>query len=454
MKDGEEYVVQFASRSLRGAEKNYHTTEKECLAVYWAVKEFRPYLWGRSFVVYTDHSALTHLLKYEGPTSRLTRWSLALRSYNMEIKYRKGSENTNADVLSRYPWIGIFEVENQHEIAKFQKDDVDLKPCWKQAELKEQGFIVEEGVLYKMKHFGNQVTKCLVVPVIMRAQVLRTFHDHQLVGGHLGMKKSWSKLQKRYWWPGARKQLQDWIKSCEVCAKAKSKPNLVGELMPIQVHEPWHTVGVDVLGPLPISKNRNRYVLVFTDYLTKWVEAFALPNYKATTVAEIFVKELVCRHGAPSRLLSDRGSNFMSEVVQEVLKMLKTQKVNTTSYHPRTDGLTERFNRTLVEMLKKYANKYQDNWDEVLPLVLFAYRTAEQSSTKFSPFYLMYGREAKTPIEAWLIPKELETMPLVTDYAKQLHKNLTQAVEFAKENIERAQFQQKFYQDWSKSVVL
>ena len=181
---------------------------------------------------------------------------------------------------------------------------------------------------------------------------------------------------------------------------------------------PFELVGVDIIGPLPPTKTRkNKYILVFTDYLTRWVEAFAMPNQKAITVARKLVEEIICRHGAPVMLLSDQGSNFLSKLAHNVYIMAKIKKIQTTAYHPQTNGLTERFNKTLCEMLSMFVNIQQDDWDRYLPFVLFAYRTAYHSSAHEQPFYLLYGREPRLPIDAALNDEEETLLPELNIHA-------------------------------------
>jgi transposase InsO family protein len=162
-------------------------------------------------------------------------------------------------------------------------------------------------------------------------------------------------------------------------------------MSPIEVNEPFEMVGVDVIGPLPQTTKGNEYLVVFTDYLTKWPEAFAVPNQESLTIAKLLVEEIICKHGAPKKLLSDRGKNFLSDLMHDIATIMKIKKVNTTAYHPQTDGLTERFNKTLIQMISMYTDKNQHDWDEFLPFVLFAYRTSVQDSVKETPFFLMYG---------------------------------------------------------------
>ena len=138
----------------------------------------------------------------------------------------------------------------------------------------------------------------------------------------------------------------------------------------------------------PLSFNGNTYAIIFSDYLTKWPEVFPSPDQKAETIARLFVEHIVSHHGVPDKLLSDHGQNFMSELIGEVCKLLGAKKVNTTRYHPQTDGLIERLNRTLTSMLSKCETQYGRDWDKRLPYVLFAYCVSVHESTKESPFYL------------------------------------------------------------------
>lgn len=158
-------------------------------------------------------------------------------------------------------------------------------------------------------------------------------------------------------------------------------------------------VAVDVLGPFPLTDLGNRYVIVAMDYFTKWPEAYAVPDQTASTTAGKLVTEMFCRFGAPEELHSDQGRNFEAEVFSEVCKRLGIKKTRTTPLHPQSDGLVERFNRTLAVQLAILTSRRQQDWDCHLPMVLWAYRTAVQDSTKCTPAALMFGRELRTPID-------------------------------------------------------
>ena len=201
------------------------------------------------------------------------------------------------------------------------------------------------------------------------------------------------------------KDVEHCVKSCVECSLRKSPRNSKkAPSLPIPVEGAFDRVAVDVLGPFPPSSKGSRYIVVFSDYLTRWVEAFPVPSVEATVIARLLIDEIISRHGAPRVLLSDRGTNFLSKVVAEVCKIFQIQKVNTSSYHPQTDGLVERFNSTLCQSLSIYVSKKQKDWDDFAPLILFAHRTCVLNAIGDSPFYVLYGREPRLPIDVKYLP--------------------------------------------------
>ena len=217
-------------------------------------------------------------------------------------------------------------------------------------------------------------------------------------------------------------------------------------LQPIPVLKPFHRVAVDVL-QLPLTSSGNKYVVVFMDYFTKWVEAFAVADQQAQTIARLLVENIVCRHGVPQELLSDRGSNFLSDLILEMCSILGIQKVNTSGYHPQTDGLVEKFNSTLINMISKSTDSGGMEWDRQLPLLLFAYRSSVQESTKESPFFLLYGRDPRLPTGSVLDKVEPSYLVDMEDYRTEFLVSLAKAKKIALENIQKAQTKQKEFYD-------
>ena len=244
-----------------------------------------------------------------------------------------------------------------------------------------------------------------------------------------------------------RADVRRFCRGCLSCASRKGPGRGVRPpLQPIPVKQPFHRVAVDVL-QLPLTQRGNKYVVVFMDYFTKWVEAYAVPDQQAQTVARLLVENIVCRHGVPQELLSDRGSNFLSDLMLEVCSLLGIKKLNTSGYHPQTDGLVEKFNCTLINMISKHTDAGTVEWDQQLQLLLFAYRSMVQESTRESPFFLLYGRDPRLPTGTQLDGARTEYLVDMDDYRTELVMSMAKAKKIALENICRAQRKQKEFYD-------
>jgi hypothetical protein len=216
-------------------------------------------------------------------------------------------------------------------------------------------------------------------------------------------------------------------------------------LQTIKVEMPFQKIGVDLLGPFPTSVNGNKMLIVAVDYLTKWVELEALPTGKADVVTQFIVDKIVLRHGAPESIITDRGKCFLAGITQDVWKKLDINHKTTSGYHPQTNGQVERMNHTLAMMISMYITDDQTNWDEQLPFICFAYNTARQESTGFSPFFLLYGREPNLPVDILLGSHPNPVWPLDAvsqPYANKLMDDLKKARAIVRARIEVAQLKQ------------
>ncbi len=210
--------------------------------------------------------------------------------------------------------------------------------------LESKQFEVVDGVLYHEKPPDRW---CIVTPKNLRSALLEEAHQG-CFAGHLSGKKVYDRLRRFVWWRGMKNDVNSFCTACLICASRKGNRKTFRPLLsPIPVGGPFHRVAVDIL-QLPLTAQGNSYVAVFMDYFTKWPEAFAIPNQKAETITRLFVEQIICRHGIPEELLSDRGTNFLSTLIQEICQLLGVKKINTSGYHPQTDGLVEKFNSTLI----------------------------------------------------------------------------------------------------------
>ena len=204
---------------------------------------------------------------------------------------------------------------------------------------------------------------------------------------------------------------------------------------------PMERIAMDFIGPLPETDKGNKYILV-VDYFTKWVEAFPLPNQEAVTVAKVLVEQFFCRFVMPRQLHTDQGRNCESNLLKEVCQLLGIEKTQTTPYNPRSDGLVERFNRTLLDTVAKYLSpdSNQRDWDEQVPFALMAYRSSIQESTGETPNMMMIGREVELPIDLQLHKTDDEEPG---DYARMLRDRMRDAWDRARENLRGSQAVQK-----------
>ena len=250
--------------------------------------------------------------------------------------------------------------------------------------------VIENDILYRRweSEDGNRMKLQLVVPQSLVPEILKLLHDNP-TSGHLGVTKTVERVRQRFFWSGLRQDVESWCRNCEVCCRWNNhrvKPR--APLVTSKVGYPGERVAMDIVGPFPKSANGNKYILVVSDYFTRWIEAFPIPNQEALTVARVFVNEYVCRYGVPVQLHTDQGRNFESKMVEEMCKILEIDKTRTSPYHPQSDGMVERFNRMLEAMLAKYVSRNHEDWDDHLQIVMLAYRSSVHETTKQTPFFM------------------------------------------------------------------
>ena len=495
MIDGKEYPVAYFSRTLNQPEKQYCITRKELLAVVQSIEHFHPYLYGRHFLVRTDHASLQWLLSFKALEGQLARWMQKLGEYDFEVKYRKGSEHGNADALSRRPcfresckYCERTEVKSNTErsvtndvdngesynVARVQAqassdtmpdfgitrqeqledpeirvivqlmEESEIKPAWEKIASYSPAVKVYWGQWKSLEIIDGKLYRCLdvippemqckqlIIPTHLRSMVLRHLHDSR-TGGHFGVAKTLGKIRERYFWPYCRRDVERWCRNCEQCSSRKGPQRKQrGPMRQFIVGAPLERIAIDVLGPLPVSERGNRYLLIVADYFTKWVEAYPLENQRAEIVAEVLVKEFISRFGVPMQIHSDQGRNFESAVFSGVCNLLGIDKTRTTALHPESDGMVERFNRTLENQLAIFVERHQKDWDDHVPLLMMSYRSAVHESTKQTPAKLMFGRELNLPIDLLFGRPPNERVESVDDYVETLEKRLENVYEFAR----------------------
>lgn len=373
------HPVAFHSRKIRPYEKNYSITELECLAIIDAVDKFYCYLHGSHFTIHTDHASLVWLKSIKHPTGRLFRWSLKLSMYDFEIKYKQGSTNVEADMLSRNPiyhhtfershFLSTQELETHQQLDNVShRKFVKINNLWM---IKRKGF-------YK-----------ICVPYSLRLKLLEKAHLEQ---GHIGVSSMLNILSPQYYWSGIINDVRNYVKCCEICQLNKKsrqkKFGLLEQLPP--AHEPFDVVSIDTVGGLNYYESTKKYLHIVIDHATRYIWTF--PSKSVTTDTYINCLKQIFQIQLPKKLLSDRNAAFTSSKFKHFLRNHNVSQLLTSAHRPQTNGTVERVNQTIITRLKCKLSSYPGKiaWTKLLTKVTEEYNNTPHSVTKFPPSYLMY----------------------------------------------------------------
>ncbi|GJW13722.1 reverse transcriptase domain-containing protein, partial [Tanacetum coccineum] len=415
--------IHYASKTMTEAETNYTTTEKEMLAVVYAFEKFRSYLIMNKSVVYTDHSALKYLFNKKDAKARLLRWVLLLQEFDFKVIDTKGAENYAADHLSRLenPYENVFDPKEITETFPLETLSVltskDQSTPWfadfanyhARKFIKKGMSTQEKNKFFKdVKHYfwdDPFLFKTCADQIIRRCvdgkealEILEACHSGP-TGGHYGANFTAKKVfDAGFFWPTIYKDAFEFVKSCDACQR-QGKISQRDEMPQnaIQVCEIFDVWGIDFMGPFPSSRG-NKYILVAVDYLSKWVEAKALPTNDARVVVK-FLKSLFSRFGAPRAIISDRGTHFCNDKFARVMSKYGVTHRLSTPYHPQTSGQVEVTNRGLKRILERTVGENRASWSDKLDDALWAFRTAYKTPIGCTPYKLVYGKACHLPVE-------------------------------------------------------
>jgi transposase InsO family protein len=465
--NGSEQPVGYFSRKLKDTEINYSISEREALALYEGVKFFQPYLWLQKFTIITDHSALKFMFKSKNTVPKIARWALYLSDFNYEIEYKSGKTHVVPDYLSRndcdeFSIAAITEDDERYtidtdELIKEQRSDPmtsriishlegntpfipKIKPNCSIDE-----FYLDDNILYRLPRISSKISKVSAQVVIPRTLVnlaLRISHDNPITV-HQGYLRTLERTRDNFYWPNMARDIKSYVQQCLDCQKRKWQGKItapLGEFPPVSY--PLERVGVDLI-ELSTTHSNNKYILTVIDHFSKYVSAYPLPNKSAETVTRAMV-QFISNNSVPKEIVSDRGSEFISELFTKTCKLLEAKNKFTTAYHPMANGLTEKANSTIKKTLSHLAKDDRFTWDDQLPTAVLAINTSFQTSIQEIPFFLFHGRDARLPFNQ-LINKEAPINYAEEDYSIEmslrLHKAFSHVQNMSKISREKAAVQ-------------
>lgn len=417
-------VIAFTSRTFKGAEKNYFTTEKELLSIVQCLKKFRIYILGQPLTIITDNKALTFLHKCHLNNSRITRWILSIQEYNFDIIHCKGKDNVVADILSRYPE-DLLEQECSDDYHEYYIHSISVKLSSDIAKtLKNIGNIqrhddkmriimneIEKGPQDKLQaHYqvvnGKLYRKCknqwkLYIPDGIKNEIIKEVH---VLYGHVGSKKLYHTLKEHFTMDSMYKAINHLIKGCDTCQKCKDGANrrIMGETKPIIPKGKGELLSIDYYGPLPTSTSGVKYLLVMVDNFTKYVKLYAVR--RATTLATLKrIQQYMQEHGKPQYVLTDNGTQFTSKKWTQGLQQLGITPKYTAIRNPCTN-IAERWNRQLGNLFRIFVRERHTKWATYIKLIESCLNEIYQDTIEVTPFEAHFGIKPKRQWEKFLDP--------------------------------------------------
>uniref|UniRef100_A0A914EPM1 RNA-directed DNA polymerase n=1 Tax=Acrobeloides nanus TaxID=290746 RepID=A0A914EPM1_9BILA len=289
----------------------------------------------------------------------------------------------------------------------------------------------------------------LLIPYPLREAIIKLYHSSPIQGAHSGEERTVNLIRSRFFWPGWTSDIFKFVKECHVCQTRKPNSAVAPKNEPLHpikpANRPWAQLHCDLIGPLPIS-NRKLYILTVVDSFSKLLATDAITHKTAHEVSEALLK-IFCIYGIPDTLASDRGKEFLNEVMTNLSQMMGFKQIHTSAYCPASNGQAERFNANIVNMLATFVNKAGNNWTDYLSLVTAAYNATVNTITNETPFFIMHGFDPRLPSDVGLISKEDIQYVNIPQYKSELIRKIQIAYETVRSNIMKAQIKQKIDYD-------
>ena len=421
------HPVAFFSRKwkIRGPdETKMSVIDKEAFAVVSSLMHFRYLILGYKVTVYTDHKPLVELFNKPNLSPKRARWAVIINDFDPEIKYIEGKSNLIADALSRNLsgdtlqacWLNNEQVEWNKELV-LKEQDVD--PVYSKVKdflrgrlqdrryrlpvvgLELSGDLLVRRVKSRTRGFGlgEEDVLQVVVPERLIPVALRVVHE--LMGGdHVGVERTYTQAKSKYFWKGMYKDIENYVKNCNVCNRYKSSSSLSSKIASYPLpSKPFERVHMDLLTNFSESDRGNKHLLVVIDELTRFTEMYPIKNKTAEEVGIVFFNGFICRHGVPDVLVSDNGREFINRVFNKLGELMRIKKVNIQPYRPEANGVCERANRKILEALRTTVGGEDPNWDRYLDYIRFSVNSSINSTVGVSPHKALYGVELRNPFD-------------------------------------------------------
>ncbi|CAK1578608.1 unnamed protein product [Parnassius mnemosyne] len=408
--DDKEVVIAYMSKALNKNQQNYSTTERETLAVITALEHWRCYLDnGKEFTIYTDHAALKWFQNLSNPSGRLARWTLRLSCFNFVLKHKKGKDNVVPDLLSRHknqerPDTREISPQGVHPITIEEPPDRKLEHynkiflgCSNNPD-SYPNYTIRDNKLYRCIHSPDRLNDDFIwkeVPLPQDRHAIIEVNHGSPSELHLGIFKTFKKISLKYYWPGMFKDIANLISTCETCLTYKhpnhSPYGLMGK--PKLCSRPFQTISLDLMGPLPMTRRRNQYILVINCNFTKFTMIFPLKRATSANIINVLENSVFLVHGIPQTIIMDNAVQFQSREFHSFLNSYNVPFIfHTALYCPQVNP-TEKFNSTIITALASLVGDDHRSWDNHLTKIQYAMNSATNVATGFTPNFLVFGRE-------------------------------------------------------------
>lgn len=395
--DGSWAPLSFFSRTLTSAESRYSVFGRELLAAYNSVSHFRHALEGREFIIYTDHRPLTSALQSSSATrsDREARHLDFISQFTSDIRYVPGSQNSVADALSRTVSMIMAPTPRFDDftgLAAAQEEDSELQDFIASSHSLQLRRVPVTSDTQIWADFSTGRCRPLL-PLALRRPYFKLIHNLS----HPGGRSTLNTIQQRFVWPSMRSDVRLWARQCPACQRSKVQRHTKSPLQSFKLpQDRFRHIHIDLVGPLPVSNNC-QYVLTVIDRFTRWPEVVPLSRIDAETVADALLYNWVARFGVPESITTDQGRQFESSLWRRLMELTGAKRHRTTSYHPQSNGLVERFHRSLKNSLRASCTGHY--WTQKLAVVLLGIRTAYKDDLKCSSAELVYGTTLRLPGE-------------------------------------------------------